>query len=155
MEYLQVQSGEDEDSAWRRMRPKLGTGKHLDETILLLPQAVPAAAGAGATNGGVVIVTGLPVTPPPGGQGGPFPPVVTGSGTGAPPPVPTPTTHSAPATSAVNLIGQLEKWGIGPATQVREVTLRVDAATGAQLQKLLRGLPDGLIYDLNLKKEEG
>jgi len=155
MEYLQVQSGEDEESAWRRMRPKLGTGKHLDETILLLPQAVPAAAGAGASNGGVVIVTGSPVTAPPGGPvtGDPL----TGPGAAAPagPAMPTPATHSAPATSAVNLIGQLEKWGIGPATQVREVTLRVDAATGAQLQKLLRGLPDGLIYDLSIKKDEG
>ena len=68
--------------------------------------------------------------------------------------MPTQTTHLVPATSAVNLIGQVEKWGIGPATQLREVTIRVDAANGAQLQKLLRSLPDGLIYDLSLKKDE-
>jgi hypothetical protein len=36
MEYLQVRAGEDEETAWKRMRGKLGTGKHLDETYLLL-----------------------------------------------------------------------------------------------------------------------
>jgi hypothetical protein len=51
-------------------------------------------------------------------------------------------------------MGQVEKWGINPATPVRDVTLRVTAATGAQLQKILRSLPDGLLYDLNLKKDD-
>ncbi len=45
MEYLQVQNGETEDTAWKRMRGKLGTGKHLDETHVLLPQNVPATEG--------------------------------------------------------------------------------------------------------------
>jgi hypothetical protein len=62
---------------------------------------------------------------------------------------------SAPATSALNLIGKVEGWGIGPATAVREVNLKVTAATGAQLQKVLRALPDGLTYELTLKKDEG
>jgi hypothetical protein len=35
------------------------------------------------------------------------------------------------------------------------VNLRVATATGAQLQKLLRGLPDGLTYELTIEKEEG
>src|SRR6185295_1769446 len=45
VEYLQASPGEDEESAWKRMRGRLGTGKHLDETYLLLPQAVPQAHG--------------------------------------------------------------------------------------------------------------
>lgn len=51
MEYLQRKDGESYDEAWRRMRGKLGTGKHLDETYILLPQAVPATGGV-ATLGG-------------------------------------------------------------------------------------------------------
>ena len=35
--------GEDEDAAWRRLRPKLSyTGRQLDEVFLLSPSAVPA-----------------------------------------------------------------------------------------------------------------
>ena len=49
MEYMQVQDGESEDAAWKRMRGKLGTGKHLDETHVLLPQNVPAAGGVTPT----------------------------------------------------------------------------------------------------------
>uniref|UniRef100_UPI003594545D hypothetical protein n=1 Tax=Thiocapsa sp. TaxID=2024551 RepID=UPI003594545D len=55
MEYLQARDDETEEAAFIRMRGKLGTGKHLDETHILLPQNVPAtgggtpAAGTGAT----------------------------------------------------------------------------------------------------------
>jgi hypothetical protein len=46
MEYLQTQPGEDEDTAWRRLRPKLSlTGRHLDEVFVMLPSAVPATGG--------------------------------------------------------------------------------------------------------------
>jgi hypothetical protein len=62
--------------------------------------------------------------------------------------------HSAPATSPLNLLGKVEAWGIGPATTLRAVSLKLAGATGAQLQKLLRGLPDGLTYELNVEKEE-
>ena len=54
----------------------------------------------------------------------------------------------------MNLLGRIETWGVGPATPVHNVTLRVGASTGAQLQKLLKDLPDGLIYELSLEKEE-
>jgi hypothetical protein len=62
---------------------------------------------------------------------------------------------SNPPTSALNLIGRLEGWGIGPATPVGGVTLVVSAATGAQLKELLRKLPDGMTFELSLDKEEG
>ena len=49
---------------------------------------------------------------------------------------------------------KLETWGIGTATNVHEVSIKVDAATGAQLKNILRSLPDGITYELALEKEE-
>ena len=47
METLQAQPGEDEDTAWRRLRPKLSfTGRQLDEVTLLEPSAVPTTGGS-------------------------------------------------------------------------------------------------------------
>ena len=65
------------------------------------------------------------------------------------------TPHSAPPTSSLNLLGKIETWGIGTGTQVRSLTLKVDQLTGAQLQELIRKLPDGMTYGLDLEKEEG
>ena len=61
---------------------------------------------------------------------------------------------SAPATSSLNLLGKVEQWGIGTGTQLRGLTLRVDQLTGAQLQELIRKLPDGMTYALDLEKED-
>jgi hypothetical protein len=169
MEYLQVRAGEDEDNAWKRMRGKLGTGKHLDETYVLLPQAVPHAegvvppqpqpvpvstpiggigqvpvapqptSGGSAPNG----TEPSPIAPPPGGTifgGGSTPAVRQLSTTGA--------------TSALNLLGKVEIWGITTGTQVQDVQLKVANLTGAQLNELLKKLPDGITYELTLNKEE-
>ncbi|HVN78730.1 MAG TPA: DUF499 domain-containing protein [Terriglobia bacterium] len=166
MEYLQAMPGEDEDAAWKRMRGRLGTGKHLDETYVLLPQAVPAAYGFGN-------VPGISIPP---ARGGLFPPtpVPTGGASGTPAastnatPVVTPSETAdifgggsgqyvplhAPPTSALNLQARVEGWGIRPGTGVQEISLKVAKATGAQLNELLRKLPDGLTYELDLKKEE-
>ena len=170
MEYLQVLPGEDDDTAWKRMRGRLGTGRHLDETFILLPSAVPSSGGA----------TPAPSPPAGGGSGEPPPP---GGGLGDPPVTPAPTggeppsppygggtpppgglfggngnkprtALSNPATSGLNLIGKLETWGIGTATSVHQVSIKVDAATGAQLKNILRNLPDGITYELALEKEE-
>ena len=59
-----------------------------------------------------------------------------------------------PATSPLNLIGKIEGWGIGPATKVAEVSIKVSAATGAQLKELLKKLPEGMSFELNLEKED-
>jgi hypothetical protein len=62
LEYLQTQPGEDEDSAWKRLRPKLSyTGRQLDEVFLMEPSAVPTTGG-----------TTPPAPQPPtgGGEGG-------------------------------------------------------------------------------------
>lgn len=160
MNYLQRQVSESEEIALRRMRGKLDTGKHLDETYLLLPQNVPP--------------TGEVTPSMPSGEGtlpaqpdGPFPA----------PPMPAPggstinpddnnspasifephsvfKPFSSPPTSSLNLLGKIESWGIGPGTRVREFTLKVDQLTGAQIQELIRKLPDGITYELNIEKED-
>jgi hypothetical protein len=162
MEYLQRLDGESVDDAWRRMRGKLGTGKHLDETHLLLPQNVPSTGGVTPPvtggGGGIPVTTsvGGTVTPQPDPDGGTVNPPDTGGGTtssifdGA-------TSYkslSAPATSSLNLLGKLESWGISPGTQVRGLSLRVGNLTGAQLQEMIRKLPDGITYELDIEKED-
>jgi hypothetical protein len=159
MEYLQTHPGEDEDTAWRRLRPRLSlTGRHLDDVFVMLPSAVPATGGA---------------TPPaPTGDGGLFGsdgetmPATGGDALPAPPPASTPDgifggdatrpriSLSNPATSPLNLIGKIEGWGIGPATRVTEVSIEVASATGAQLKELLKKLPEGMTFGLNLEKED-
>ena len=182
-EHLQVRAGEDEESAWRRMRGRLGAGKHLDETRLLRPQAVAQTSGlsgaapapGNATYGGesapAVQPSGGGVQPPPGGGTPPLP-ISTGRQTGAhgvkettvsTEPVQGTTLfqgsselvpHESPATSPLNLLGKMESWGIGAGTQIREVSLQTSALTGAQLEALIRTLPDGIEYELRLKREE-
>ena len=77
MEWLQTNPGEDEDTAWRRLRPKLSyTGRQLDEVFLLEPSAVPATGGTTPT-----APTGTPGTPNTGGGlfgGGTNPPAPPG-----------------------------------------------------------------------------
>ncbi|MFN3297949.1 DUF499 domain-containing protein [Caldimonas sp.] len=168
LEYLQTHAGEDEEAAWKRLRPKLSyTGRQLDEVFLMEPSAVPTTGGitppapppAGGAGGGLFgggltppppptpgdDTTGSSGTPPPGGIFG------GGSASGAGKPrIP----FSNPPTSPLNLIGKLEGWGIGPATQVAEVTIKVSSATGAQLKELLKKLPDGMTFELSLEKED-
>ena len=162
MQYLQLESGETEETAWRRMRGKLGTGKHLDETHVLLPQDVPATGGVTIPGGGEPPVVPGGVAPS-GGTGGASPEPVTTTGGGGVTPggglfgggTSTYTQLSAPATSSLNLLGKVETWGIGPGTQVKSLVVRVDSLTGAQLQELIRKLPDGMTYELGLEKENG
>ena len=171
MEFLQAHPGDDEETTWKRLRPKLSyTGRQLDEVFLLEPSAVPTTGGtnppapplAGDTNGGGLFGGGAisPVAPSggdttPGGHTTSSP---TGAGifggepptTGGKPRV----SLNNPATSALNLIGKLEGWGIGPATSVTEVTIKVSVATGAQVKELLKKLPDGMTFELTLEKED-
>jgi hypothetical protein len=128
LEHLQTQPGEDEDSAWRRLRPKLSyTGRQLDEVFLMAPSAVPTTGGTtpaapqpplGGDGGGLFSVgTTPPYSLPTGSQttggneahqtsGGIF---STGSGAGNKPRI----ALNNPPTSPLNLIGRLEGWGIG------------------------------------------
>jgi len=160
MEYLQMRTGEGEEAAWMRMRGKLGTGKHLDETYLLRPQAIPQTVEvstspsvpdiADETLGGEKKTNGEN-----GGEsgGGTSTPHDGGGSTifeGASEVV----DHSSDATSALNLLGKVESWGIGTGSRVQDMSIRVSSLTGAQLDKLLRALPDGIKYELRLKKEK-
>jgi hypothetical protein len=163
MEYLQTHPGEDEETAWRRLRPKLSlTGRHLDDVFVMLPSAVSATGGsappvpAPTTGGGLFggdgatslapsdTTTGTPPAPMPGGIFG------GDTTTISKPRIPL----SNPATSPLNLIGKIESWGISPATKVAEVSIKVSTATGAQLKELLRKLPEGMTFELNLEKED-
>ena len=154
MEYVQVHAGEDEEAAWKRMRGKLGTGKHLDETYILRPQAVPHTKGVSKTaqpletdNGQIPTGSGEDTTSGtspthPGGAGSIF----GGSSNLVP--------YASGATSALNLLGKVESWGITTGTPVQDMSLRVSSLTGAQLTKLLRELPDGITYELSLNKDK-
>lgn len=164
LEMLQARPDEPAEDAWRRMRGKLGTGKHLDETTLHKPDAVVASGGKipvtstptiGTAPTGVVTGGGtLPIgdfggsTTGPTTGNGPSPSSIFG-GSGAT----TRTPHAASPTSGLNLLGQVESWGIGPATPVANVALKIPKMTGAQLQQLLKHLPDGVTYGLDLEKE--
>lgn len=199
MEFLQAQPGEDEETAWRRLRSKLSyTGRQLDEVFVMEPSAVPTTGGAtpplvspagDSTGGGLFGSAGITPSPtPPGVSNAPSggftsnPP--SGGGIfGGEPNTPGGKPRIAlnnPATSALNLIGKLEGWGIGPASSVHavhlssvsnansrlvealkivgdatsEVSIKVSAATGAQLKELLKKLPDGMTFDLSLEKED-
>ena len=166
MEYLQTHPGEDEDTAWRRLRPKLSlTGRHLDDVFVMLPSAVPATGGSappapapgGVPPGGGAAPTPGVTDPPPGGSPAPtpMPGGIFGGSTGESGATTKPRTPlSNPATSPLNLIGKIEGWGIGPATKVAEVSIKVSAATGAQLKELLKKLPEGMAFELNLEKED-
>ncbi len=154
-EYLQVQPGEDAATAYNRMKTKIPAGKNLEETYILLPEAVPSA-------GGMSPPVPAPNPPPQPAPDTLFPDPASGDGstttdTGSlfgGTPVAAPLKCHAPATSALNLLGKTEAWGIGPATTVHNVNLKLDQLTGAQLQKLLKGLPDGFSYELDLDKDQ-
>jgi len=161
LEYLQTSPGEDDETSWRRLRSKLSyTGRQLDEVYLMLPSAVPSTSGSAheqtASRDGSLfgnedqsqhqpITVNDQVTGPMGQQ----PTSLFGAGA-ARNRIPL----SNPPTSSLNLIGKLESWGIGPATQVAEVAIKISAATGAQLKELLKKLPDGMTFELQLEKED-
>ena len=162
MEYLQAMPGEDENTAWMRLRSKLSyMGRQLEEIFLTQPSAMP-------TTGGTTQIA--PIHPSP-NVGGSF---VGGSTSWAPLPDNGPIgvsestgsgifdtggmvkhgiSMSTPATSPINLIGKMESWGINPATSVAQITIKIPSANGAQLKELLKKLPDGMIFELSLEKE--
>jgi hypothetical protein len=177
LDLLQAAPGESAEAAWNRMKGRLGTGKHLDETTIHRPNTVVLSGGVaqtvGVTTGGATVV-GLGAGTAGGlfgGGAGPGPVNVgvagngqtvttEGAGTGvtnlfggSSGPTTAKKVLSAPPTSGLNLLGQVESWAVGPATPLTNVTLRVGKMTGAQLQQLLKNLPDGVTYALEAEKD--
>ncbi|OLS59807.1 DUF499 domain-containing protein [Pseudomonas putida] len=150
LEHLQTQAGEDEDTAWRRLRPKLSyTGRQLDEVFLMEPSAVsatggttppapqPSAGGNGGMGGdifgsGTASAIGLQ-EPQPGTTSTPAG-IFGDTSSGAKPRIPL----SNPPTSPLNLIGKLEGWGIGPASPVHEVRLASIGSANGRLVDALK-----------------
>ena len=151
LELLQAQAGESEESAWLRIKGKLGSGKELEQTILLLPGAYPQSGGTLPLP--LPPITSQPLAPPsPQGIGAPS--NLFGDPASTPlSPTPTFKPFAAPPKTPMNLLGEVEKWGIGAATSIANVNINVSQMTGAQLTDLLKKLPDGVTYSLNLEKE--
>jgi hypothetical protein len=78
------------------------------------------------------------------------PPSIFGGST--PQPIASNDTFGTPPKSPVNLLGEVEKWGISAATTVSNININVSQMTGAQLTEMLKKLPDGVTYALNLEK---
>ena len=168
LDLLQSEPGEDEDAAWKRLRPRLAyTGRQLDEVSLLAPSATPSTggsttgSGSGGDPGGSGDLFNPSTTKPPSPTETPAPwspgTKPTGSdifGGGGNPGIRSRVPLNNPATSPLNLIGKLEGWGIGPATRLSDVSIKVSDATGDQLKELLKKLPDGMTFELSLEKED-
>lgn len=150
LELLQAQPGESAESAWMRIRGKLGSGKELEQTILMLPGASPQSGGS--------LPLPLPLPPsapqqptsPPPAPPITIPPSIFGGGSPQPPI--SNDLFGTPPKSPVNLLGEVEKWGISAATTVTNININVPQMTGAQLTEMLKKLPDGVTYSLNLEK---
>lgn len=166
LDLLQRLPGEDEAVAKRRIFQGLPKDRErqIQETVLSIPQAAPQTADVSPTLD--VKPTG-PATQLPldggsttGRQDQQDRPVIFDIGCGgggsifAPSPPTTRNPHSSHPTSPLNLLGKIESWGITPGSRVHQLALKVDNLTGAQLQKILRDLPEGLVFELSLETEE-
>ncbi|SUC42961.1 MULTISPECIES: hypothetical protein [Providencia] len=151
---------ETTDDAWLRVRGRLGSGKDLEDTTLHLP-------GGSVGSGGSVPVQPVPGVPEEFTAGGVNEPTA-GSGNGCTASGTTLTPgslfggssggfvahYSAQNTSTLSLLGKLEQWGINKGSKVKDVKLSTSQLTGAQLEHLLKNLPDGVTYSLDLDKEQ-
>ncbi len=157
-ELLSSRPGETEDAAWNRMKGKIGTGRSLEETLIHEPDSTVSSGGGQtkddtdpATCGdytGTTATGGSEVRE--GQTGGPTPSGLFGGGTSTKPKTP----FSSDTTSSLSLLGKLETWGITPGAKVLNVKISIDNLTGAQLQELIKKLPDGVSYGLNFEKED-
>jgi hypothetical protein len=157
-EMLQTNTGESEQEAWLRMKGKLGTGRQLEETTLHEPVPINTSGGSApvtdeqSTTEIKITTTPTPVTTTTAG--------ITATGNTATDlfghssnQVKERVRLNSPATAPLNLYGKLENWGITPGSNVYDFKLSANQLTGAQLQELLKKLPDGVIYSLDLEKE--
>jgi uncharacterized protein DUF499 len=156
---LQSNPGETEEDALRRIQSRVsGAAYQTPESVVLsLPQATPGAQTRTSKPSGPESPT-VPASPT--GPELPGPVVVTGGGTptdifgGLSTPKPTKVLAAENPTSRLNLLGQLETWQITPATRVKNVTVTIADATGAQVEALIKKLPDGMVFGLKMVAED-
>lgn len=152
--WYRAEPGESEDQAFARLkRSCFRTGRELEEVQIGLPSQVGS--------GGVAIPP--TVTRPPGGL---FPPVnppgttVTPPGTTPLPPVvippvqvvaPTPIIRqSNGAKSGINLLGDIERWGLPDQERLTVATLTLRGLTVKELRELCTKLPSKLLAELQI-----
>lgn len=157
-ELLSSRPGESEDAAWNRMKGKIGTGRTLQETLIHEPDST-VSSGGGESEDISHKNTPAGYTDPSGGNGTAFNEgqangfaAVGLFGGSTSTKLKTP--FSSETTSSLSLLGKIESWGITPGAQVSNVKLSIENLTGAQLQDLIKKLPDGVSYGLNLEKED-
>ncbi|MBQ5516117.1 MAG: hypothetical protein IIT88_03420 [Acetobacter sp.] len=173
-ETLQVTSqtsSDDKNTESKRFISKLSpyTGRSLEKVILKLPETMPVTGGAvheppstlfSPSQNGTLFQQGEETK---GAETSTPHPFKTGENSNtlntlAPSPAPKQTQlsltpYESPATSPLNLVGELERWGISATTPLTEITLKITEANGAQIKELLTKLPDGMRFALHLKKE--
>jgi len=163
--WYRAEPGETEDDAFKRLRSRcFRTGRELEEVQLGLPNqvggggvAVPPRPQPTATGGGL-----FPPVAPPVGPGPIAPPVtptgaqpVGGNGTTPPPapPVSPPATiirQSNGAKSGINLLGDIERWGLPDADRITLATLTMRGLTVKELRELCTKLPPKLLAELQI-----
>lgn len=155
-ETLSRKPGESEDSAWQRIKGKIESGRILTATFIHEPDNTVSSGGGVSTDRAANDqgtsnyvadsreLEDVRENPPP------APRTLFGKGSNSP----TMTPHSADNSSSLSLLGKMENWGINTGTKVSDIQISVTNLNGAQLQDLLKKLPDGVTYGLTLKKEE-
>jgi len=161
-----AEPGESEDQAFNRLkRSCFRTGRELDEIQLGLPGQV---GGGGvsippvAVAGGLFPGTGPSVTPPiTGVTGGVTPPAGTTSSNGGVAPVQSPVPvppaaiirQSNGAKSGINLLGDIERWGLPDLEKVNIATLTMRGLTVKELRELCTKLPSKILAELQITSD--
>lgn len=167
--WYRAEPGESEDEAFKRLRSRcFKTGRELEEVQLGLPSQVGG--------GGVSVPPTRPTTP-----GGLFPPpnppadgrtatvtppispVVPPTGpTGGTPPVNSPVARpvappiirqSNGAKSGINLLGDIERWGLPDAERITLATVTLRGLSVKELRELCTRLPPKLLAELQITSQ--
>lgn len=155
-EMLESRAGESESDAWQRMKGRLGTGRQLEETTLHKPGTHVSSGGSSDPEPITTNTTGPSTTQSNPNNTGNTTTFVPPSSTlfgGSPSAIHERKRFNAPNTSSLTLLGKLESWGVNPSNEIHDCKLSIEKLTGAQLQELLKKLPDGITYSLDLEKE--
>ncbi|SPE58503.1 conserved hypothetical protein [Verrucomicrobia bacterium] len=138
---------QDDESAFRRIK-RVAFRSGAEARLAFI--GPPAAAGGGAVAGAAQQPQPVPMPPgqPPAAQLGQLPPAQPGQAPGpdqaALPLVPAPQTRRTDTeTITLNLIGQLELWGITPDKVLTVAKVEFSNVTAQQLRRILQQIPSG------------